>query len=455
MAGAYTGQCSAPDEVVVWLTLKPFAPVLLLYSLAPISTVMLGPTGASSRLRAGVACIDITPPVDQRPIPLHGYFGRQQKPAQGVHDRLFAKTLVLANGGERIAIVSADLLWIPGGMKARVLELMRSTDIRAEALLLCGTHSHSAPAALDQAPVYQIVFGPFDEALFEEIAQKLATVIDEANSELVPAATGAAARNLPGLSSNRRDETVTDPELTVLKVTDGAGEPLAALTNFNAHPTVLGPDNFLISGDYPGALQRHLQDRIGNGAMVLFTNGAGGDQMHSAPENGDGFERVEQYGAQLADEAYAVMADAPMHESPHIESVLVKIDLPDPKVPSGYRGLATDEYMKTLFPARETRVAGVRIGDVLLVGIPGELAAKIGLALKAHAHSLGIAHPLIIGLANDYVGYILTKDQYVKGGYESDKGSFYGPLFGGVMEEHARQAIDLLARNAGGGNARG
>jgi hypothetical protein len=59
-----------------------------------------------------------------------------------------------------------------------------------------------------------------------------------------------------------------------------------------------------------------------------------------------------------------------------------------------------------------------------------------------------------VGLANDYVGYILTEDQYVKGGYESDKGSFYGPQFGRVMEEHARKAIDLLIDNAGGEGAR-
>jgi hypothetical protein len=408
---------------------------------------MVGDTGVPSRLRAGVASTDITPDVESRAIPLHGYYDRQQKPAVGVHDPLFAKGLVLANDGGKIAIVSADLLWIPGRMKDRVLQLIAATDIGADTLLICGTHSHSAPAALDRHPVYELVFGPFNEDLFEETAHKLAAVIDDANAQLGPAGFGVAVRDVPGLVHNRRDEGVTDPELAVLNITGAAGQPLAVLTNFSAHPTVLGPENLLISGDYPGAVQRCLQEQIGNGAMVLFTNGAEADQTHGAPENGDSFERVEEYGARVAAEAYALLADAETDDSPHIESVLVPLDLPDPKVPVGYRGLATDEYMKTLFPARMTRIAGVRIGDALLLGIPGELVAEIGLALKAHAHDLGVRHPLIIGLANDYVGYILTAEQYEKGGYESEKASFYGPCFGRVMEEHARNVINLLAHN--------
>jgi neutral ceramidase len=412
---------------------------------------MTGETGASPGLRAGVAHIDITPDVAEREIPLHGYYDRGKKPAQGVHDPLFAKAVVLANGGGRITIVSADLLWIPGAMKTRVLELITSPDIGPESLLLCGTHSHSAPATLDAFPVYQIVFGAYNETLFEEIAQKLAAVIDEANAELQPAAAGVATRDLPELTCNRRDEPVTDPALTVLKVTGAGGDPLAVVANFSAHPTVLGPENLLISGDYPGAMQRQLQESIGNGAMVLFTNGAQGDQMHTAPENGDGFERAEQYGGQLAEAAYGLLEDVTTDESAPIESTLVELELPDPKVPVGYQALATDEYMKTLFPARTTRITAMGVGDALLLGIPGELAAEIGLVLKAHAQELGVTHPIIVGLANDYVGYILTADQYDKGGYESDKGSFYGPGFGQVMEEHARKAIDALAQSAGAG----
>ena len=105
----HTRQCSEPDEVVVLLMLKAFAPVLLLYALTLIAILMLGATEGSSGLRAGVACVDITPPVHKRSIPLHGYFQRQKKPAQGVHDALYAKSIVLANGGEKVAIVQTDL----------------------------------------------------------------------------------------------------------------------------------------------------------------------------------------------------------------------------------------------------------------------------------------------------------------------------------------------------------
>ena len=63
----------------------------------------------AGRLTAGVAAVDITPPVG---TPLGGYGARHGRPSTGVHDRLYAKALVLDNRSERIAIVTCDLIGV-------------------------------------------------------------------------------------------------------------------------------------------------------------------------------------------------------------------------------------------------------------------------------------------------------------------------------------------------------
>jgi len=48
--------------------------------------------------------------------------------------------------------------------------------------------------------------------------------------------------------------------------------------NYTCHAVVLGPDNRLISADYPGYAQRHVKDMSGcEDVVVMFTNGAAGD----------------------------------------------------------------------------------------------------------------------------------------------------------------------------------
>ena len=64
------------------------------------------PAPAAAGLRAGVARVDITPSTFMQ---MYGYAKRKCGPANGTHDPLFAKVLVLEAGGSRMALVTADV----------------------------------------------------------------------------------------------------------------------------------------------------------------------------------------------------------------------------------------------------------------------------------------------------------------------------------------------------------
>ena len=68
-------------------------------------------------LKAGVAKLDITPPVGVR---MSGFAGRVF-PSLAVHDPLYARGLVLDDGENRLAVVALDLVGIWHGSAWRAV----------------------------------------------------------------------------------------------------------------------------------------------------------------------------------------------------------------------------------------------------------------------------------------------------------------------------------------------
>ena len=92
-------------------------------------------------LEAGVAVVDITPPVPYR---IAGLFREQI--STGVHDHLCAKALVLKQGDMRVALVFCDILGIsPELSKQARLLAQEKTGIPFSNICIAATHSHTGP----------------------------------------------------------------------------------------------------------------------------------------------------------------------------------------------------------------------------------------------------------------------------------------------------------------------
>src|SRR5690242_18464748 len=96
---------------------------------------------AEVELKAGVARVDITPTTLMQ---MYGYANRKCGPANGTHDPLFAKVLVLATGESRMAIVTLDL----GSIVSQNLEREVAAKLGIPVLLLSASHTHSGPLFL-------------------------------------------------------------------------------------------------------------------------------------------------------------------------------------------------------------------------------------------------------------------------------------------------------------------
>jgi hypothetical protein len=220
-------------------------------------------------LRAGTARTDLTP---DWPVMLAG-FGQRTEPATTAHDPVQGKALHLEEGGERLLVITTDLLSIPGQVGQPAAEaIAAATGMAVRQIMICASHTHSAPN-----PSYA-----GDGAIGIERFQ--AHAIDRLTAvgiEAVRAARPARLRTAIGRSDiffNRRAVSAeqTDPRVPVVVAETTDGAPLAVLFGAACHPTVMGWDNMQISADFTGVAQAEIERAL-PGATALFMNLAQGN----------------------------------------------------------------------------------------------------------------------------------------------------------------------------------
>jgi hypothetical protein len=99
--------------------------------------------------------------------------------------------------------------------------------------------------------------------------------------------------------------------------------------------------------------------------------------------------------------------------------------------------------------SRETWLQVIRIGDVVIVGIPAELFTQLGVDIKKRSP---FRNTYIAELANDWIGYIPNREAYQLGGYQVWTGyhSYAEVGTGERMVDEAVEMIKQLAADSAG-----
>ncbi len=103
------------------------------------------------------------------------------------------------------------------------------------------------------------------------------------------------------------------------------------------------------------------------------------------------------------------------------------------------------EFFEGVGPLCDTTratVSAARIGDHMIVTLPGEPLNLVVDRLREQL-PFDTAHEIVIGYAQDHVGYILTPEDWLRGGYEPTI-TFWGPLEGELIAEGVAQLATLV-----------
>ncbi len=150
-------------------------------------------------------------------------------------------------------------------------------------------------------------------------------------------------------------------------------------------------------------------------------------------------------GKILAERTLNTISDRPWVGCGGVDSLRVPFYLPPSQVRVS-KNFRLPSFFGDLFFDSASSLQAFRLGDQILLGVPADLSSEIGIKLKEYAETLG-KRLLVLGFANDYVGYIIPQGNYKEGTY-AGKMSFNGPHMGQYFQYVASKMIDVLHERA-------
>jgi neutral ceramidase len=375
-------------------------------------------TGA---LRIGVAKLDITP------TDLAGLTNQWATPLVGVHDHIFVRALVLDNGTNTAAIVSADLIEFGDTTELRK-RIERDVGIPAGNLIITATHDHSAPRPSFIATAQAGASGP--EAFTLNVYEKVVDALELAKSSLQPARMGTGTGKVDvninrdeygsqgwklGVNPGRQ----SDKTVWVIKFETPSGDPIAVLFNYAVHSVVAGPATDQLTGDLAGAAERYVEQHYKEKVVALFAIGAAGDQnpAFSGPgerpqEDVPPFQAVDAQGLMLGAETVRVANQiSEMTDKARIEAAERTISCPAKPMTQGPPPLTHGTQGP---PGQQPASVPIHLGLIIVnqiafTAVSGEVVTNIYWHLKKASP---LSDTIMITLSNGRVGYIVDDATY-------------------------------------------
>jgi len=421
------------------------------------------------QFQAGAFAVDITP--TKLPVIVNGGF--LSRTVEKVNDPLHARCLVLDDGMERIALVVVDTCMVPTSLADDAKRLIeKGTNIRRDRVMISATHTHSAPSL-----VYALGT-PVDEDYAAWLPQKIAEGVAAAVKNLVPAKVGWAVGNDPNnvycrrflmregtattnpFSGKSNDRAMMNPghanlnkivrtgpvdtAVAVLSVVSTEGQPMALFANYSTH--YAGVPGNVLSADYFAVFAARIRDKIAEkiGAekvpdsfVGIMSNGTSGDANcidFLNPERKFDYQSVGEETAQAAmnvwsniqyfewvplgmvEKRITVKNRVPTAEEVQTAKAHLAA-LPDGTLKTGPDVYAHSTVMMDGFPATsEIPLQAIRIGELGITALPGEIYGSTGLEIKVRSPF----NPTFnISMANGYFGYIPPEEQHRLGGYNT------------------------------------
>lgn len=374
-------------------------------------------------LNAGAAEASITPVTSAWLNPLHQ---KDYNP----HDDLFARVVVFEKGDLTVAVVGADLFVMSYTDIKPIIERLREKGV--EHLILGMSHTHSGPDTIG-------VYGHYPAEYNRYVQDQVVQAVTDAMAALKPVkALKAASRELPmdgarvqGLIRNARNPGLMDPTFSVLQAIGEDDQAIATIVNFACHPEGLEKGVVELSADFPGYLCKTV--RADGGGQAVFLNGALGG-MISGDSKARTHEETEKMGVTFAAIAKELIAAAQPPAEFKFEATTTPVEIP----------MTNEKFLplyETVRPLNEGRVVTemtlFRLGEAEFITLPGEVLPEVSFEIQERMTGFP---RILVGLANDQLGYILPAFDFRADEYEESMSQ--GPAAGPVIRDTAFQLLE-------------
>ena len=329
---------------------------------------------------------------------------------------------MLRQGTVTVALVTLDLGRTFGREQMdRVRHAVRQS-VGIGHVLFTASHTHTGPNILDDRYITEGRWEP-------EALRRIIAGIEAASRSLAPVRIGVG-KGASYIGHNRQDGAAgplginvtgvrtapQDPIVTVIRVDDLRGQPIAILAHYAAHPVVLNHVT-RYSADFPGAMAEFVREKWNGKPVVFFLQGACGDiNTHEVAVGGRIVEMrrtgialgrvVEQVSRQIRAEAgqdsLQIMEDEMSFPARWDLEKLRSIGA----VPTYHQWLSTGRPLG--FPPKTVAAPIVTLlvnRSLAIVTMPGEPYVDLQIDLRER---LPEVETILLGYTNGYVGYLPT-----------------------------------------------
>lgn len=348
---------------------------------------------------------------------------QNNRPALGVRDPLWARTIAVEEGDTLLTLTSIDAVGIfyddVKRIRARAAEILAEErpDLDVDYMFVSSTHDHEAPDTMGQwagevDPEIDIpLVTGVNPRYIAHLREKAARSIVDAVTTLQPATLRVAETHTgaDGFLRDSRDPQVINDTMGIVQFLDATEQTIATLVTWGNHPEGMSDVNNLITSDFAHGLRDGLEngipasasttERAGLGGVAVYLQGTVGGLMtplgvevrdlQGQVVTNYTFHRVDVMGWRLA--AYALDA---LEAAASPETTPVRFAQTDFVVPVENRvfHVATlvnlfnreNPYFDSNMPIdacnmphARTEMAVMQIGPVTLYSVPGELFPEL------------------------------------------------------------------------------
>jgi hypothetical protein len=243
--------------------------------------------------------------------------------------------------------------------------------------------------------------------------------------------------------------------MLALRVDDAQGKLLGLLSIYACHAVVMGYDNLQLTGDWPGYAMRDLESRLGPDITALYFQGGAGDinplvegvrkRIYSGKSvraignvsvyygsadgawnigdrGGGTFEEVAELGTAYADEVIHLV-ETITTRTPDQPFWSRQIIVNGAAAPGEYASRPPAPILTDLVASLDennipTEIMLLSIGDMLLVGEPGEVFSETAVNIRMALRNMGYKAPMLASYANGFFLYLPEPAAFTEGGYE-------------------------------------
>ncbi len=411
---------------------------------------------------------------------LAGFHNR--RPANGIHDSVWARTVVIDDGTTRIAMISLDAI---GLFYDQTIDIRKRlpADLGIDYCMVASTHVHEAPDLMGiwgESPLKSGINKAYLEMV---VAQAVASVeVAVADLEAVTLRFSIDEDGALPTVKDTRMPIVHDPAIYLMEAVRADGATKGTMVSWANHPETLWSGNLLITSDFPHFFRQGIEEA--KGGICVYFNGAIGGLItthptvtivhpHTGEELKEAtFAKAEAQGIILTELSLAAMEqpfDSLSHGSIELAAETFTLAFKNRMFRMAAVIGLMERGMRGWFQVA-TEMAVIKLGPLSLLTIPGEIYPEIvnggieapegqdfelsPVEIPPLRELMPGSFKMVIGLANDEIGYIIPKSQWDNKApwlYNSERATYgevnsLGPETAPAI--HGK-AVELLNRLAG------